>query len=587
MEEAVGQASNFSVSFGDVHIAPGQKITLPAPGVTVFVGPNNVGKSTVLRQMHAISSQGVAGKPFPGAPTLIGGVGIKVSGDHKDALAWLEQHSRSREDISPRRFYRPGGGEVQSQSIQHFLSTGMEGSGLGSLQPFVVYFGDPWNRISSVSPVEMRETLDQPPLHAIHALQDDPDVFKELNDLCLRVFKHPLTLDSLTRSVNIRVGVPTVDVPPVDRVTQGYREALSELPRLEHQGDGMRSFIGLMLPLITSTYHVVLIDEPEAFLHPPQANQLGKILGALAKEKSMQIVMATHDKNVLAGLLQSDADISIVRLDRTSSDITTAHQLSVANLQRIWEDPVLRHTNVLDGLFHKLTVLAEGDRDCTFFSAALESLSAKRELPLSPSDVLFVPSGGKGGLPLLIEVLSSASVPIVASPDLDVLDDKGFLERLVVSFGGDWADFSGDYGQAVQPFIQPREKFRVSVVLNSLNEVFKDRSSEIFNSDVAEEFRTLVRSRESPWKTLKLFGETAWNGNPAAAAAAQSLLGKLDALGIVAVRVGELERFAPTLNVRKGPEWVPAAISAGYHEKQAAQDHVTRILSSSVEGSLS
>lgn len=583
-KEPVGRAEEFSVTFVDITIPQEQRVTLPAPGVTVFVGPNNVGKSTVLRQMHATSAMGHAGESYPGAPKLIEAMTIQVTGGVDDARSWLRQHSRSVEQPGNWRFYKPGGGDLQSQSIPHYLSLSQNGQGLSSLQPFVVFYGDPWNRIGSVGPVEMRDSIEQPPSHAIHALQDDNCLFAELNELCLQVFKRPLTLDVLSKNINIRVGTPECEVPPVDKVTPEYRTALSSLPRLENQGDGMRSFIGLMLPLISATYQVVLIDEPEAFLHPPQATQLGKILGTLAKQKEMQIVMATHDKNVLAGLLQSDAEISIVRLDRTSANETTAHQLSVSNLKRIWADPVLRHTNVLDGLFHKLTVLAEGDRDCTFFSAALEHLGDQQEIGLSPSDVLFVPSGGKGGLPVLIDVLSSASVPIIASPDLDVLDDKDFLKRLVLSFDGDWGDFEKLYDQATIPFRQPREKFHVSVVLGSLNEYFRNRMGDVFTSKVADEFRTLVRAKESPWKALKRYGEAAWNGDPAAATAAMILLEKLDALGIVAVRVGELEKFAPTLNVKKGPEWVPAAISAGYHQKEAAQDHLKRLLLSSNGG---
>ncbi|MFJ9893909.1 ATP-dependent nuclease [Streptomyces sp. NPDC091280] len=579
MEEQAGSGhSDFNVSFADIRLAHGQQITLPKPGVTVFVGPNNVGKSTVLKQMNALSVQGFSGQSFPGAPVLVEGMELQITGGAHDAQSWIEKHSRSRRGTTPRRFYRPGGGEITLDQVPHQLSSGKYGRGLNTLQPFVVYFGDPWNRISSVGPVEMRDSFEDPPAHPIHTLQDDAAIFEELNDLCMQVFKRQLTLDTLSKGVNIRIGSPSADAPRLDRITSEYRESLSALPRLEYQGDGMRSFIGLMLPLITNSYHVVLIDEPEAFLHPPQAAQLGKILGQLAKEKSMQIVVATHDKNFLSGLLLSDAEISIVRLDRPASNELTAHQLSVANLKRIWEDPVLRHTNVLDGLFHKLTVLAEGDRDCTFFSAALEHLSTQEELHFSPSDVLFVPSGGKGGLRLLIEVLSSAHVPIVASPDLDILDDKAFLKRLISSLNGNWEDFEKDYDQATLPFRQPRDKFPVSVILNSLNEVFKDRQSEIFDSGTAEEFRALLRSKESPWKALKDYGETAWNRKPAAATAAANLLAKLDNLGIVAVRVGELEGFAPTLEVKKGPEWVPAAITAGYHLQPPAQNHLRRIL---------
>ncbi|MGW0207522.1 ATP-dependent nuclease [Streptomyces sp. NPDC003233] len=576
--EIAGDASKFSVTLSEIDLPDGQKVNLPKPGVTVFVGPNNVGKSTILRQIQARIIQGSTVQAFPGAPTLIESVNIQLDGETSDVIAWLEKHSRKNGDMPNPIFSRHLASDFGMLQVEHEVRNATSGRGLNSLASHVFFYGDPWNRINFVQPVEMRNRIEDNPTHPVHALQDQHELFEKLSDLSSRVFKRSLTLDLLSKFLNVRVGTPAVPAPPFDKLTPEYRDAVSALPRLDSQGDGMRSFIGLMLPLITATYHVVLIDEPEAFLHPPQAAQLGRVLGELAKDKSMQIVLATHDKNLLAGLLQSDADISIVRLDRSPSNVTTARQLSVANLRRIWADPVLRHTNVLDGLFHKLTVLAEGDRDCTFYNAALEFLETQRELPVPPSEILFVPSGGKGGLPVLIEVLSSASVPIVASPDLDVLDDRAFLERLVRSFGGEWEYFERDYDQATLPFRKPREKFRISVILNALNEVFRGRENDIFDSNIADEFRTLVRSKESPWKALKKYGDLAWRGNPAAAAAAASLLDKLDALGIVTVRVGELEGFAPTLNVRKGPEWVPAAISAGYHEQQAAQDHLRRVV---------
>ncbi|MGM9438812.1 ATP-dependent nuclease [Streptomyces murinus] len=562
------------IRFTDITVPTGQTVTLPAPGVTVFVGPNNVGKSTILRQMSAMSTQGHAGD----APTLVDKMSLLINGGTDEARSWLRRHSRIMGEGANESFNKPNSPRVESEYVHAYLNQAENGRGLSSLQSFFVFYGDPWGRIDFVRPAEMREMMEQPPAHPIHALEDNSDLFFELSELCEQVFQCPLTLDTLSKHINIRVGKPIVEAPPVDHITPEYRKALSDLPRLENQGDGMRSFIGLMLPLITASYHVILIDEPEAFLHPPQATQLGKILGDLSRQKNVQLIMATHDKNVLAGLLQSEVNISIVRLDRKSSGTTTANQLSVPNLKRIWADPVLRHTNVLEGLFHKLTVLAEGDRDCTFFNAALEHLDGQQDLPVAPSEVLFVPSGGKVGLPLLIDVLSSASVPLVASPDLDVLDDKDFMKRLVTSFGGDWADYDRLYDQATQPFRQPRERFQVSVVLKSLNEYFKDRLSDTFDSSVADEFRTLVRSKESPWKALKKYGVAAWNGNPAAAAAALSLLEKLDSLGIVAARVGELEQFASTLNVKKGPEWVPAAIKDGYHRSDAAQDHLKRLV---------
>ena len=64
--------------------------------------------------------------------------------------------------------------------------------------------------------------------------------------------------------------------------TREYLEELRAIPLVQSQGDGVRSFIGVMLALIAARYPVVLIDEPEVLPPPPtQARLLGRKLGAL------------------------------------------------------------------------------------------------------------------------------------------------------------------------------------------------------------------------------------------------------------------------------------------------------------------
>lgn len=54
-----------------------------------------------------------------------------------------------------------------------------------------------------------------------------------------------------------------------------YYNQVTKLPKLQEQGDGMRSFASILLDTFTSEHSITLIDEPEAFLHPPQARLLG------------------------------------------------------------------------------------------------------------------------------------------------------------------------------------------------------------------------------------------------------------------------------------------------------------------------
>ncbi|MFK0020795.1 ATP-dependent nuclease [Streptomyces sp. NPDC090798] len=568
-----GNPNAFSIAIEEVEMATGTRIGFPKSGVTAIVGPNNSGKSTLLRQITSHIAQGPQAAELQGT-FLVRRVQMERSGSVNDGLAWLRKHAMSVENGGQTVFYGPRLEGVHLNSVANRLET-FESSGLQEVNNFFVFYGDAWQRLQGASPVEMRDKLSQPPTSPLHILQDDYRLFEDLKGICLEVFRKSLTLDRLSKRVNLRVGDTGVPAPSIDRVTEEYLSALASLPELMEQGDGMKSLIGLLAPLVTSTYPIVFIDEPEAFLHPPQAAAIGRILGEQAKARGIQIILATHDRNLLAGLLQSEADVSIVRLDRSEENETSAHQLDVSDLRNIWDDPVLRYSNVLDGLFHRLVVIAEADSDCRFYSAALEESMAQLPVSFPAGDVLFVPSGGKAGIVKLVKALRSVNVPVAASPDMDVLNNRETLRALVESFDGSWSDVQQDYDVATVPFRRPRERVSVDQVLSALNALFAERGEESFTADVRGEFMAQLRSRESPWSDVKQYGELAFKGE--AAQAVQRLLSKLDELGIVLVRVGELERFAPALGVAKGPAWLPAAIKAGAHKEPAARRHVAAL----------
>ena len=130
----------------------------------------------------------------------------------------------------------------------------------------------------------------------------------------------------ISRSIGFLVGDPGVATPLLDHLDLDYADAIAQLPRLSEQGDGVKSALGLVIPLIATEYHVNLIDEPEAFLHPPQARIIGGEIATLAKESNSQVLLATHDKNVVVGLIESEAPVTILHLTR-SGDETTAQLL--------------------------------------------------------------------------------------------------------------------------------------------------------------------------------------------------------------------------------------------------------------------
>jgi hypothetical protein len=232
---------------------------------------------------------------------------------------------------------------------------------------------------------------------------------EELDQLSRRVFDIPLSLDRLNGSTTLRVGAFNGEIPLINRPTPEYAAAVNGFPPLEGQGDGVRSFIGLALHLMTSSQPIILIDEPEAFLHQAQAKALGRWLAKESVSRNRQVIVATHDRNMVLGLLDAETPVTVLRLSR-SGDEAHLSQLASERLSEVWADPVFRYSNVLDGLFYSAVCVCEADADCRFYSAVLDGLEDGGEAPIKPDDVLFVPSGGKQRAPKLASALKDLKV---------------------------------------------------------------------------------------------------------------------------------------------------------------------------------
>lgn len=73
-------------------------------------------------------------------------------------------------------------------------------------------------------------------------------------------------------------------------------------------------------------------------------------------------------------------------------------------MKKLWADPLLRYSNVLDGLFHDAVVLCEGDADCRYYSAVLDQLPSTGEDQANTREpqYLFTHSGGKARMPSVV-----------------------------------------------------------------------------------------------------------------------------------------------------------------------------------------
>src|SRR5680860_622555 len=281
-----GDAAALGVHIDEIVLAGGSIVRGPAPGVTAVVGGNNAGKSTLLRNTRDLLARDVGGTVA--GWRLVESLTLTKSGSGADCVAWLGEHAHYT-TTNQGGFFT--GGRVLPARLLGARWDQLGFDRLGALSQFFVQYADAQSRLGLAAPAGRRGDISEPPAHPLHYLEDNEQLLRQMDELSREIFQQPLTLDRLGGNVGLRVGTPTVAAPPVDAVTQEYREALIALPHLQDQGDGMRSLLGLLLPVVTATHQIILVDEPEAFLHPPQARALGRALARIAVERGLQIVL--------------------------------------------------------------------------------------------------------------------------------------------------------------------------------------------------------------------------------------------------------------------------------------------------------
>ena len=151
----------------------------------------------------------------------------------------------------------------------------------------------------------------------------------------------------------------------------------------------MRSFLGIVLFIYANQYTSMFIDEPESFLHPPQAKLMGSLI-ASNETSGRQLFISTHSKELLNGMLESGPDrIQVVRITR-ANDVNDFALLDVDDISKITSNTLLKYSDLINSLFHERTVLCESDSDCMFYQLIWDTVRASEPTPL------FLPVGGKG-----------------------------------------------------------------------------------------------------------------------------------------------------------------------------------------------
>jgi len=334
---------------------------------------------------------------------------------------------------------------------------------------------------------------------------------------------------------------------------------LSSTVKLQDQVDGVRSFVSIIFQLmVNNTSSILILDEPEAFLHPPQARLLGEYL---SKERSgnRQLIIATHSPHVLEGLLTSFANrLRVLRIRRDSSK-NVVMELDKARAIEISKDPLMRYSNVLSGVFHESVIICEADTDCLFYSSILNIRDIHGgKVP----DVLFVHAGGKQRLHTLSRALKDLGVPVDVIVDIDILNDMSEFERLFRSLGGDWSVIKSQGTSLKSAIEDARPWSKAGQIVEKIEEVLRGiaNSREPFPKKASADIQSILRTA-SPWDAVKGGGE---RGIPQGNATRlfTEVRQQCSKIGLWIVPVGQVEGFCRSVDNTHGPKWAQEVLQS-------------------------
>lgn len=481
---------------------------------TVLVGPNNTGKSQTLLDIHSIMS---TGSNNPLETTIVNEVEYEPAtfSEFFDDLTITEHPNLANQRII--RGIDPSLQSVAQQNIQHQQYHRLEGneeitdSGqFEDLAKFKVALLDASSRLAIAESTDTYNLSDGHPTSVLQKLYTAPEARERLRDAFRNTFDKDILLDfSSLREFILRVDH---DFGENEDNLLGPPDDHSDFAKIDDQGAGFKSFAGVVLSLLLTENRVVLLDEPEAFLHPAQARQFGSWMASHASEIPGQLIISTHNSHFLTGILSASEGIAIHRLNRDGGH-TKYNTMPSSATEELASDPLLSNQRVIEGVFHRGVVVCEADGDALIYRVASEE-------ELDERDLLFTHAHNKQTIGRVTDVLSGASIPRAAVVDIDILRHPS------------------DYGQLLQSLNSGEQEFRDATnTCNHFNQELEE--TEVDWGDIKDGGR-----QEIPDVAEENFEELYEIGRDN---------------GLFIVDVGELEGWMD-LDTSKGPNWVIEAL---------------------------
>ena len=527
--------------FETITFSDGTKLTLDEGDIVVFVGPNNAGKSAALRELEAYLIRSTCGEVIKDASK-------RKVGTRDDLRAYLEANAQ-KTDSNGNVLYGGVGYNIYENHLIYFDHE----TNLYNVANFFFTRLATEGRIQASNAAPALAFFDAPPTHPIHLLLMDPDLSKSISEK----FKHAFGMDLTPfraggSSFPLYVGKKPDLLHNKDELSKEFiRDLQASNVMLDRQGDGMRSFVAVMLhALIAGTHSVQFLDEPEAFLHPPQARLLGRYI-AENRSGNTQLFISTHSTDILDGLIEGGSDkVRIVGL-RREGNINYVKELNNHQTKAVSNDTFARFSRVFDGIFFERVIICESDADCMLYQAIFNTMSTYTD---RKPDVLFIHASGKHRIAKLVDTLRSLDVPVSVIVDIDIVSEESTFKNLFERLGGNWNDVTNQWKALSNAILTQRPPLNAEQVVRLIkNQIDGVEGTREFPEEkeraIKEVFKTI-----SPWGAIKQSGRSAL---PAGDTVKNfdALINICSECRLWIVPVGELEGFCRSVGSH-GPRFV-------------------------------
>lgn len=268
--------------------------------------------------------------------------------------------------------------------------------------------------------------------NTLSAALDVDDTCSTISETVKRLFHKDIALDNTTSRQSV--------VPVVSEDFSGYRNSqnssvkltyMQNATQLRNEGDGFRSYVTILLTVMGASKPILLVDEPEAFLHPTYAMELGKQLGTmLAESDALQnAFISTHSSYFLQGILDSAASgLSLIRLKRNGGK-STFNILDKDKIETLKNRSDYSPQYIV-ALFSKRAILVEAPRDAIIYSAICDKIS-------EIDNPIFVSTNGKDAFKGVKEFYAASGLPCRCICDFDIINDHDKFKNLMKAFSVD------------------------------------------------------------------------------------------------------------------------------------------------------